>query len=142
MNFSGPGSCYLLFEPYDRGEFINWDARDVDGVLNGACVSITYRHTTGDDLGFVDRQMPADNRVILSQKNLRAGIEASGLCGKHESLSEKPAVEPAIHFHSSVHREEGGNWRIIENEVSRYIPAARFHIGPVDAECAIEYASK
>jgi hypothetical protein len=48
------GSCCLLFEPHDRGEFINWDARDVDGVLNGACVSITYRHTTGDDLGLVD----------------------------------------------------------------------------------------
>src|SRR5271169_6609444 len=68
--------------------------------------------------------MPANNRVILSQKNLRPGIDPSGLCGKHESLSEKPAVEPAIHFHSSVHREEGGNWRIKENEVSRYIPAA------------------
>jgi hypothetical protein len=86
--------------------------------------------------------MPANNRVILSQKNLRAGVEAPGPCGKHKSLSEKPAVEPATHFHSSVHREEGGNWRVKENEVSRYLPAARFYIGPVDAECAIEYASE
>ena len=116
--------------------------RDVDGVLNGACVSITYRHTTGDYLAIVDGQMLANNRVILSQKNLRTGIEASGPCGKHESLSEKPAVEPAIHFHSSVHREEGSNWRTIESEVPRYVPGARFHIGPVNAERPIEYASK
>jgi hypothetical protein len=41
-----------------------------------------------------------------------AGVEASGLRGKHESLSKKPAVEPATRFQPPVHREEGGNRRV------------------------------
>ena len=44
----------VLFKPDDRGEFINRDARHVDGVLNGACVSVTYRHATEHYLAIVD----------------------------------------------------------------------------------------
>jgi hypothetical protein len=46
--------AWVLFKPNDRGEFVDWDARHVDGALNGACVSVTYRHATGHYLAIVD----------------------------------------------------------------------------------------
>ena len=47
-------SWRVLFEPDDRGEIINRDAWHVDGVLNGACVSVAYRHATQHYLVIVD----------------------------------------------------------------------------------------
>jgi hypothetical protein len=102
----------VSFQSCNVGEFTNRDARHVDRVLKAAYVSVSNRHAAGDYLTVVDRQMPANNQVILGQENLWAGIEASGLRRKHESLSEKPAVEPAAYFQSPVHREKGGNRRI------------------------------
>jgi hypothetical protein len=45
---------YVLFKPNERGEFINRNAWHVDGILNGACVSVAYRHATEHYLAIVD----------------------------------------------------------------------------------------
>jgi hypothetical protein len=46
--------AYVLFKPNDGGEFVDWDARHVDGVLTAVCVGVTYRHATGHYLAIVD----------------------------------------------------------------------------------------
>ena len=79
--------------------------RVIPAPLDGACVSATNRHATCDYLAIVDGKMPANDCVILSQGNLRAGIETSRLRGKHERLSEKSAVEPATYLKVDQRRE-------------------------------------